>query len=692
MKRVGVILCVAIVSLAIAGPAQASYKAKVSGGTLTLTGNSKGDKLVLRLKKGARTTLLVDVGANGSVDFTFARKRFSKIIVNAGGGNDTVTISEKYGVFTTEEATQLNGGAGLDKLTGGSGPEILSGGPGSDTVAGIVGSDVFVWDSVDGSDKIDGGAGIDVLSVNGSAGDDTFAVNPNSARVLVTGPSSSVLNVGGVETIDLNALGGNDTITGGAVAGLTTLDLDGGDGNDTLNGSNGNDTLRGGLDADQVDGNAGNDTVFLGGGTDAFVWDPGDGSDAIDGQEDDDTLSFNGSAGAEIFTATASGGRFVLTRNVGTVTMDTDNVENLVLTPLGGSDSVIVNDLSTTDMTVVDILLDIAAAGDAAADSITVQGTGAADVIQAAAVGGSVQVTGLSTLVQLSGSEAANDRLTIGGLGGGDTVSGGALSGLIQLTLDGGDGNDDLFGGNGADTILGGEGADDVDGNGGNDVAFLGDANDTFIWDPGDGSDIVEGQDGTDTLRFNGSAGSEIFTASSNGARLLFTRNVGNIVMDTDDVELLDLNALGSTDTVTINDLAATDVGTVDLDLGVNGAGDAAVDAVTVNGSAGADVMSISGSAGSVSMATAAFTIAVSFAESANDVLTVNTSGGADVVGASGLAATSVHLTLNGGSGNDILVGSAGPDTFDCGTETDYADGGAGIDAASNCETVVNIP
>ena len=30
--------------------------------------------------------------------------------------------------------------------------------------------------------------------------------------------------------------------------------------------------------------------------------------------------------------------------------------------------------------------------------------------------------------------------------------------------------------------------------------------------------------------------------------------------MDTDDVEDLDLNALGGTDTVTVNDLAATDV------------------------------------------------------------------------------------------------------------------------------------
>ena len=138
----------------------------------------------------------------------------------------------------------------------------------------------------------------------------------------------------------------------------------------------------------------------------------------------------------------------------------------------------------------------------------------------------------------------------------------------MQLTLDGGDGNDTINGGNGADTLLGGTGTTAIDGNQGNDTAFLGDGNDTFVWDPGDGSDIVEGQVGDDMLDFNGAAGAEIFAASANGGRLLFTRNVGNIVMDVDDVESPDLNTLGGADTVTVNDLAATDVRSFDLDGG----------------------------------------------------------------------------------------------------------------------------
>ena len=124
------------------------------------------------------------------------------------------------------------------------------------------------------------------------------------------------------------------------------------------------------------------------------------------------------------------------------------------------------------------------------------------------------------------------------------------------MTVDGGAGNDTILGSNGADLLLGGDGNDFVDGQQGNDVAFLGAGDDVFQWDPGDGSDIVEGQDGTDTLLFNGSAGDEIFAASANGGRVLFTRNLGNIVMDLNDVERIDVNALGGTDTITVNDLS----------------------------------------------------------------------------------------------------------------------------------------
>src|SRR6202040_510459 len=93
----------------------------------------------------------------------------------------------------------------------------------------------------------------------------------------------------------------------------------------------------------------------------------------------------------------------------------------------------------------------------------------------------------------------------------------------------------------------------------GNDVAFLGNGNDTFIWNPGDGSDIVEGQAGTDTLVFNGANVAENMDISANGGRVRFFRDVANITMDLNGVENIQVNALGGADTITVNDLTGTD-------------------------------------------------------------------------------------------------------------------------------------
>jgi len=566
---VGIVLTAA---LWLAAESQAAVTASVSRGTLTVTGGAPGERIALRAASGGR--LVVDVGDNGSPNFTFLRSGFSRIVVSGGLGNDRLRIDESKGAFTNTERTTLNGGPG------------------------------------------------------------------------------------------------NDTLIGGRFA-------------ETLNGFTGVDT---------AEGNAGADAIVLGSGADLAVWDPGDGNDNVQGGSELDTLRFNGSAAAEIFTATAMGSQLRLTRNVGAVVMRSQDVETLALNALAGVDSVTVNDLDATDITTLNLSLAAGGIGDLSADTVTVNGTAGADVVQAVASGTTVQVTGLDPQINVTGSEPVNDRLTVNGLGGNDSLSGGALAALMLLTLDGGEGNDALNGGNGGDLLLGGSGNDTIDGNQGNETALMGDGNDTFVWDPGDGSDVVEGQSGVDTLLFNGSAGAEIFTASPNGGRLVFTRNIGNIVMDTDDVEALTVNALAGMDNVTVNDLASTDITNVNQNLGVSGVSDGAIDALTVNGTVGVDVMSVSGSAGSVTVATTAYTIAISNAAPANDTLTVNLSTGDDLLSASGLANSSVVLTLNGGNDEDVLVASSGADTVNCDAGTDYADGGPGIDTSSGCETTVNIP
>jgi Ca2+-binding RTX toxin-like protein len=155
------------------------------------------------------------------------------------------------------------------------------------------------------------------------------------------------------------------------------------------------------------------------------------------------------------------------------------------------------------------------------------------------------------------------------------------------LTVDGGNGRDTLNGGDGAEVFYGGNGADSVDGNKGNDTAYLGSGADVFTWDPGDGSDVVEGQNGVDTLDFNGAGiALENMFLTPNGPRALFHRDQGNINMDMDDIERLDLDALGGVDTIRIDDMSGTDLRRADIDLG---GADGAVDVLTVNGTANDD-------------------------------------------------------------------------------------------------------
>ena len=167
--------------LSVAAPADAAYKARISKGTLTLTGNGAGEKMQLRLRPGNKNVLQVDVGLNGTSDFSLDRRRFKRIVVNAGGGNDTLSIAETFGAFTNTEKTTLNGGAGNDRITGGRYAETYSGGPGEDWLLGKDGGDLFVWASPDGDDRVDGQGGFDVVALSGSGSGDVFDISPSSA-------------------------------------------------------------------------------------------------------------------------------------------------------------------------------------------------------------------------------------------------------------------------------------------------------------------------------------------------------------------------------------------------------------------------------------------------------------------------------------------------------------------------------
>jgi Ca2+-binding RTX toxin-like protein len=225
------------------------------------------------------------------------------------------------------------------------------------------------------------------------------------------------------------------------------------------------------------------------------------------------------------------------------------------------------------------------------------------------------------------------ENLMVKGLGGDDTIQGqNGIATLTHLTIDGGDGNDTLGGGDGADTLLGGNGNDTIDGNRGNDLAIGGGGNDTFVWDPGDGSDTLEGQSGADALNFNGSNAGEKIDVTANGTRVLLTRDIANITMDFNGIEALNIRALGSADTITINDLTGTGLTKANVDLsGSDGLPDQSADTVIENGSALAENVAVTTSGSQVLVSGLKPALAVTGSEQA-DTQRINTLGGKDQV------------------------------------------------------------
>jgi Ca2+-binding RTX toxin-like protein len=683
-----------------------------SSGVLTVIDDSQGNTIVA--SRDVAGNILINGGAVAIIGGQPTVANTGTIQIFGQAGNDAISVDERNGAMP---AVLLFGGAGNDTLIGGSGNDQLFGGAGNDTLEGKggddllfggdgndtliggtgndqmfgqAGNDLMIWNPGEGTDFMEGGDGIDTAEVNGGNGAENFTVSANGTRVRFDriSPAPFSLDIGTTENLVLNMGGGDDVFTAGnGLASLISLTVDGGDGNDTITGGDGNDTLIGGNGNDVITGGRGNDTLLGGSGDDTFIWNPGDGSDTVEGQDGTDTLVFNGANVNEKISITANHGRVKFARDVGNITMDLNGIEHIDFNALGGADNISVGDLTGTGVT--QVAIDLAGApgsgvGDGAADSVTVNGTNSSDNIQVAGAGGSVTVAGLPATVTLAGSEGANDQLIVDGGAGNDVITAAGLAaGVIGLTIDGGAGNDTITGSAGNDTLIGGDGNDTVTGGRGNDVAFLGNGNDTFIWNPGDGSDVVEGQAGTDTLVFNGANVNENIDISANGPRARLFRDVGNVTMDLNGIEHIQLATLGGADTVTVNDLTGTDVKQVAIDLSAtpgSGQGDGVADTVTVNGTAGDDRISVVSSGSSVVVNGLAAQVTINGIDASLDQLVINGGAGNDIINASGLHAGQINLTINGGDGNDTITGSAGNDTVIGGRGNDTALLGAGND------------
>lgn len=244
-------------------------------------------------------------------------------------------------------------------------------------------------------------------------------------------------------------------------------------------------------------------------------------------------------------------------------------------------------------------------------------------------------------------------------------------------TIFGLDGDDLIASIGGNDTLVAGAGNDSVFGGDGDDLAFLGDGHDLFGWNPGEDNDTIEGGNGYDTMLFNGANVGEQIDMSAVGERLRFFRDVANVLMDTNDLEQVDFNALGGVDTITVNDLTGTDVKQINFNLTAAGstAGDGATDTIILNGSGNGDTVKVSGVAGKTTVSGLAAKVDITGGDADRDRLVINPLSGVDEVTiddlkGAGLQAVEVNLaalgspagdgapdliTLNASKRNDVL-------------------------------------
>jgi Ca2+-binding RTX toxin-like protein len=229
LAALGTVLAATLPAM-VASPIALAHDQKVDGvnaeihnGTLDVNGSDRADRIALRLQAGDPNVVQVDIGDDGSADFSFARSEIAAINVDAGNGDDSVRIDDSNGPFTNTIPTTLAGGNGNDSLSGGLGAETFMGGNGNDTISGGKGADTailgngddtFRWDPGDGSDVVEGQNGNDTLLFNGAPAAENVTVTANGHRLTFFRNIGTVtMDTDGVETVDFNADGGADNVT-----------------------------------------------------------------------------------------------------------------------------------------------------------------------------------------------------------------------------------------------------------------------------------------------------------------------------------------------------------------------------------------------------------------------------------------------------------------------------------------------
>ena len=449
--------------LVCAAPAAAAPSVEIEGKRLVIRGGPEADSVDISVPAAEPNLLRVDLDGDGLPQFELPRRHFESILVEGGAGDDSVRVDAPARLRL--EPVRVEGGDGYDSATlaGTDGSEDLRVAPAGELVrltrdgdrVRLLASALERADlpAAGGRDDLDvrdmtgtelqevhtdlGDGQADRLSVDGSAEQEQISALGFAQTLFVIGPFVFVQieNPEARDELVLDGAEGDDLVSTPSAA--MRMTLRGGAGTDVVLGGPGDDVLEGGEDFDDVEGNGGDDTASLGGHFDRFTWNPGDGNDVVDGGPSHDSITFNGSAGAERVSLSADGRRTRVTRDVDSAVADLGSIEELNTSLGAGADTLRVGDLGRTAMELVHANLGAGfPTGDGALDTIEVSGTPRADTIAVTGVGRSVDVSGLSALVELTLLDPT-DRLALQTGGGNDDVdSSGLPTGIVDLVVD----------------------------------------------------------------------------------------------------------------------------------------------------------------------------------------------------------------------------------------------------------------
>jgi Ca2+-binding RTX toxin-like protein len=633
----------------------------------------------------------VDTLVGGLGNDVYQVNSTSKVIVElAASGTDRVESTVTYSLNNAAHANIENltlAGSSNTSATGNALGNRIEGNIGNNVLNGLAGNDILV-----------GGYGTDIASYANSTG--AMTVNLTNGTATATGKADSLTGIEGVwggafaDKLTGDALdnsfrgnGGNDTISGGS--GFDTLDYSAATSAITANlntayygtvtsanGAEGTDSIYH-YDVEGVVGSKYNDVVRDGGYSSYLnnLFDGGAGNDNLDGGTGNDTLI--GGTGNDI-----------LTGGSGIDLVDYSKATGKISGSIAGNMVVSATVVETDQLSGIESII-----GTAYADSIvgafsndSLDGGAGNDTLKGEAGNDTLRGgTGVDSLVGGAGDDtfyldSLNDVIVELANGGKDTMiidllsgSGSKALGEVENVTLLGSAAVNISGGGAANSITGNDGNNSLSGAGGSDTIVGGAGNDTISG--GDAADTLNGGDGVDWLSYAGSA-----TAVSGTLNYSLATGTG-----TDSVSYFE-NILGTSfgDTITGDSYANVIDGAAGNDNLYGGGGDDILKGGTGNdlldGDYGVDTVSYAYLTTAIN---ADLSTGVVVNSDGNDTLVeievlVGTADNDTLAWKSASTSSYTDFKLNGGAGNDILVGSNGDDTLIGGAGNDTLNGGTG--------------